>query len=122
MSALKWLHEQRNKKTAPYFEEVLDTKYPDTEFAEMDGAVAFSIAIKEHVLSSNQTAINWAGYYMFMYAERVWHEDNDGAEWRTRLNFKHLDTRNYLRCTVNAIFLKDEETATFTQDSDNANA
>ena len=118
MSALKWLHEQRNKKTAPLFNhevsnmvEVLDTKYPDTEFAEMDGAVAFAVAIKENVLSSKQSAINWAGYYMFMYAERVWHEDNDGAEWRTRLNFKHLDTRNYLRCTVNAIFLKDDDNA-----------
>ena len=111
MSALKWLYEQRNKKTAPLFNhevsnmvEVTDTKYPGTEYTEMDGAVAFSIAIKENVLSNDQTAMNWVGYYMFMYAERVWHEDNDGAELRTRLNFKHIDSRNYLRCTVNAIF------------------
>jgi hypothetical protein len=109
MSALKWLHEQRNKKTAPLFEKVLDTKYPDTEFAEMDGKVAFAVAIKEGILSTDQAAINWAGYYMFMFAERVWHEDNDGAEWRTRFNFKHIDTRNYVKFTVNAIFLKDDD-------------
>ena len=111
MSALKWLHERRNKNTAPLFNhevsnmvEVLDTKYPDTQFAEMDGKVAFAGAIKESILSTDQAAINWAGYYMFMFAERVWHEDNDGAEWRTRFNFKHIDTRNYVKFTVNAIF------------------
>ena len=116
MSALKWLYEQRNKKTAPLFNheasnmvEVLDTKYPDTEYTEMDSDVAFAVAIKEGILSTDQTALNWVEHYMFMFAERVWHEDNDGAEWRTRFNFKHIDTRNYLKFTVNAIFLKDDD-------------
>ena len=104
MSAFKWLHEQRNKKTEPLFEEVSDTKYPDPTRTMMKTDVAFAVAIKESILSTDQDAINWAGYYMFMFAERVWHEDNDGAEWRTRFNFKHIDTRNYVKFTVNAIF------------------
>jgi len=110
-SALKWLHEQRNKKTAPLFEkevsnmvEVTETNYPDPTKTNMKTDVAFAVAIKEGILSTDETAINWAGHYMFMNAERVWHEDNDGAEWRTRFNFKHIDTRNYLKFTIAAIF------------------
>ena len=111
---MEWLHERRNKKTAPLCEkelsnmvEVKDTKYPDPTRTKMHGSVAFAVAIKEGILSTDQTALNWAGYYMFMNAERVWHEDNDGAEWRTRFNFKHTDTRNYLKFTVAAIFTDD---------------
>ena len=60
-----------------------------TDMASGDPEEAFRTAILAGVLSTDLSAPNWAGHYMYMF------HDEDGTP-----RFKHRDTRTYLSMTA----------------------